>query len=219
MDTNTRIRRYSHTCPWRHSSQRPHSPYETQENLRRSQKSRSNTLRTSPKKPQLIRRATSSKISFSTRVPGHLVPLRSRGELTIDDQKEISIRLEKRNQMEWWPHVVTSAPKLDVTKIEPENSKLADLDGQTRAMVEKMMVRYTRNIRGWWCSSIKDRRKWVNRRVMNFRKWKCLRNLKNNIQKWISRMLKWCRYVSLVLNSIAWISSFWFIMVVYYSTS
>ncbi|CEP19265.1 hypothetical protein [Parasitella parasitica] len=58
---------------------------------------------------------------------------------SLDDQKEVSIHLEKVNQMQWWENVIKGTAKINTQRIQPENSQLSDLDGNTRAMVEKMM--------------------------------------------------------------------------------
>eukprot|EP01071_Lankesteria_metandrocarpae_P010664 Lankesteria_metandrocarpae@DN5363_c0_g1_i3.p3 len=58
---------------------------------------------------------------------------------TLVENKSIHLTIEKSDGMRWWNCVVEGDPTIDTKKIVPDNSKLSDLDGETRATVEKML--------------------------------------------------------------------------------
>ena len=55
--------------------------------------------------------------------------------IITEDQESVLIHLEKVNQQQWWENVLTHHPKINTRKIQPENSKLSDLDGETRWVI------------------------------------------------------------------------------------
>lgn len=58
---------------------------------------------------------------------------------TVDGKRVMQITFDKSDKMKWWDCAIVGDQKLNTKKIEPENSKLSDLDGDTRQTVEKMM--------------------------------------------------------------------------------
>ncbi|KAI6220339.1 CS domain-containing protein [Aphelenchoides fujianensis] len=57
----------------------------------------------------------------------------------LEGKKDVVLTLHKVKDQQWWSRLMQSDPEINTRKVQPENSKLSDLEGETRAMVEKMM--------------------------------------------------------------------------------
>ena len=89
---------------------------------------------------------------LDTELPTAVVPDDSYWTLEESDDDSgvylLGIFLQKVDSLGWWPRVAQDDPELDVGQVEPENSKLGDLDADSRATVEKMMFDQQQKARG-----------------------------------------------------------------------
>jgi hypothetical protein len=60
-------------------------------------------------------------------------------ETDSKNRKILQLNLTKKEGQNWWDCVLQGDEKINTQKVEPENSKLGDLDNETRSVVEKMM--------------------------------------------------------------------------------
>jgi hypothetical protein len=85
------------------------------------------------------------KIKGETIITGDLyAPINSDSFIwTLDEvkgKKVISITFEKLYRMQWWDHVIKGDELLTLSTVNPDPSKLSDLDADMRPEIEKMMI-------------------------------------------------------------------------------
>ena len=86
---------------------------------------------------------------------------------TIDESKEgkiISITLEKADTYKWWECIIKGDLQIDTSKINPEPSKLSDIDDkEMRSTVEKMMFDTRQKSMGLPTSDELDKKKMLEK--------------------------------------------------------
>ena len=70
---------------------------------------------------------------------------------TLDEvrgNKIINITWDKLHKMQWWDYVIKGEDPLTLQKVNPDPSKLSDLDPSMRPEIEKMMIENSMKMQG-----------------------------------------------------------------------